>query len=70
MNDKRSLSASDLEQILKTYLRLVQELPADTPAGYLDPEGQLHFAADIGEKLRTSREALGTLQRIRRSGQG
>jgi len=65
---ERPLTASDLERILKIYLRLVQELPPDTPAGHLDGEGQLHFAADIGAKLRSSREALGTLLRIRNAG--
>jgi hypothetical protein len=68
MSDTRPLTASDLERILKIYLRLVQELPPDTPAGHLDSQGQLHFAADIGAKLRTSRETLGTLRRISRSG--
>ena len=67
MTGKRDLTASDLERILKIYLRLIQELPPDTPAGHLDESGQIHFAADIGAKLRTSREALGTLQRIRAS---
>jgi hypothetical protein len=67
MTGKRALTASDLERILKIYLRLIQELPPDTPAGHLDENGQIHFAADIGAKLRTSRETLGTLQRIRES---
>jgi hypothetical protein len=67
MTGTRALTASDLERILKIYLRLVQELPPDTPAGHLDDNGQVHFAADIGMKLRTSREALETLQRLRKS---
>ena len=67
---ERPLTASDLERILKIYLRLVQELPPDTPAGHLDDEGRLHFAADLGAKLRSSRAALGTLSRIRASGPG
>jgi hypothetical protein len=61
----RPLTASDLERILKIYLRLVQELPPDTPAGHLDAQGQLHFAPDMGKKLRASREILGNLQRLR-----
>jgi hypothetical protein len=63
----RALTAADLERILNVYLRLVRELPPDTQAGHLDENGQIHFAADIGMKLRTSREALGTLQRIRKT---
>jgi hypothetical protein len=42
-------------------------LPEDTPAGHLDAQGQLHFAPDIGAKLRASRAALGEMQRIQKS---
>jgi hypothetical protein len=68
MDEIRLLTASDLERILKIYLTLVQELPADTPAGHLDAQGQLHFAPDIGAKLRASRMALGEIRRIQKSG--
>jgi hypothetical protein len=68
MDEIRLLTASDLERILKVYLKLVQELPEDTPAGHLDAQGQLHFAPDIGAKLRASRAALGEMQRIQKSG--
>lgn len=61
----RPLAASDLERILELYLRLVRELPPDTPAGHLDAAGQLHFAPDIGRKLRAARSALGDLRRLR-----
>jgi hypothetical protein len=67
MDEIRPLTASDLERILKVYLKLVQELPADTPAGHLDAQGQLPFAPDIGAKLRASRQALDDMQRIRNS---
>jgi hypothetical protein len=67
LDESRPLTASDLERILKVYLQLVQELPADTPAGHLDALGQLHFAPDIGAKLRASRMALGEMRRIQKS---
>ena len=65
---ERPLVASDLERILKVYLRLVQELPPDTPVGHLDAQGQLHFAPDIGKKLRAARAMLGDLKKIREDG--
>jgi hypothetical protein len=65
---ERELTANDLERILKIYLRIVQELPPETPAGKLDEHGHLQFSSDIGAKLRAARAALGDLDRIRRSG--
>lgn len=66
MADRRLLAAGDLARILRIYLRIVEELPADTEAGYLDANGHVHFAADIGQKLRASREAATLLDRIRK----
>ncbi|HEX7970045.1 MAG TPA: hypothetical protein VF502_17610 [Stellaceae bacterium] len=67
MGDRKLLGAGDLARILRVYLRIVEELPADTEAGYLDANGHVHFAADIGHKLRASREAAEFLERIRKS---
>jgi hypothetical protein len=67
MTEPRALTAGDLSRILRVYLRIVEELPADTEAGHLDAEGHVHFARDIARKLRAAREATGDLDRLRRS---
>ena len=66
MSENRPLTAGELERILEVYLRLIRELPPDTPAGHLDGRGQLHVAPDIGAKLIASRDALSRLRRIRK----
>lgn len=66
MSDRKLLSAADLGRVLRVYLRIVEELPPDTEAGYLDSHGHVHFAPDIGQKLRASREAAALLERIRK----
>jgi hypothetical protein len=67
MADDRPLVAADMARILNVYLRIVQELPPDTEAGYLDAKGHVHFLPDIGQKLRASREAADVLERIRKT---
>ena len=64
--EPRKLAASDVARILRVYLRLIEELPPDTEAGTLDDHGHIHFAADLGRKLRASREAAEVLARIRK----
>ena len=64
MAEPRPLAAADLARILRVYLRIVQELPPDTEAGFLDAQGHVHFLPDIGQKLRASREAADLLARI------
>jgi hypothetical protein len=61
----RPLTAADLARILKIYLRIVQELPPDTETGFLDDQGHVNFLPDVGKKLRASREAMVTLERLR-----
>jgi hypothetical protein len=70
LSNHRPLAAADLARILKIYLRIVEELPPDTEAGFLDEQGHVHFLRDIGQKLRASREALGILERIRKTEEG
>jgi hypothetical protein len=70
VSTERRLAASDLARILRIYLQIVEELPPDTEAGHLDANGHVHFAADIGRKLRASREVAQTLRRLRRSEDG
>jgi hypothetical protein len=62
------LAAGDVARILRIYLRIVEELPADIDAGWLDENGQVHFAADIGEKLKAARQAAGFLRDLGRGG--
>ena len=69
MSQERPLAASDLARILRVYLRLLEELPPDTEAGHLDAQGHVHFAPDIGRKLRATREATQLLERLRKSGE-
>lgn len=61
----RSLTASDLERILKIYLRIAQELPPDTEAGFLDEAGHVNFLPDVGRKLKAARAALSDLEKVR-----
>ena len=70
MSNHRPLAAADLVKILRVYLRIVEELPPDTEAGFLDEQGHVHFLRDIGKKLRASREAAELLQRIRKEEAG
>jgi hypothetical protein len=66
--EKRPLVASEVERILRVYLRLVGELPPDTEAGYLDEAGHLNFAPDIGKKIRAAREVRAMLDRMGKGG--
>jgi len=43
----------------------MQELPPDTEAGFLDAQGDLRLAPDIGRKLRTARNVRDVLRQIR-----
>jgi hypothetical protein len=42
-------------------------LPPDTEAGFLDAEGDLRLAPDIGRKSRTARNVREVLRQIRQS---
>ena len=43
----------------------MRELPPDTEAGFLDGEGDLRLAPDIGRKLRTARSVRDLLRQFR-----
>jgi hypothetical protein len=45
----------------------MRELPPDTEAGWLDGEGDLRLAPDIGRKLRTARGVRDVLRQLRQS---
>jgi hypothetical protein len=64
---ERKLAAGDVARIVRIYLKIVEELPADIEAGWLDDGGQMHFAPDIGAKLKAARQAAGLLHRLGRS---
>ena len=64
---ERRLEAKDVEAIFREFAKVMQELPPDTEAGWLDAAGDLRLAPDIGRKLRTARGVRDVLRQIRLS---
>jgi hypothetical protein len=64
---ERRLEARDVEAIFRAFAEVLRELPPDTEAGFLDVEGDLRLAPDIGRKLRTARNVREVLRQIRQS---
>jgi hypothetical protein len=64
---ERRLEARDVEAIFRAFAEVLRELPPDTEAGFLDGEGDLRLAPDIGRKLRTARNVREVLRQIRQS---
>src|SRR5216684_4065653 len=64
---ERRLEARDVEAIFCAFAEVMRELPPDTEAGWLDAEGDLRLAPDIGRKLRTARNVREVLRQIRES---
>src|SRR3954467_5424597 len=64
---ERRLEARDVEAIFRAFAEVLRELPPDTEAGFLDAEGDLRLAPDIGRKLRTARNVREVLRQIRES---
>jgi hypothetical protein len=64
---ERRLEAKDVEAIFRAFAEVLRELPPDTEAGWLDAEGDLRLAPDIGRKLRTARGVRDLLREIRLS---
>jgi len=62
---ERRLEAKDVEAIFRAFAEVLRELPPDTEAGWLDAEGDLRLAPDIGRKLRTARGVRDLLRQIR-----
>ncbi len=62
---ERRLEARDVEAIFRAFAEVMRELPPDTEAGWLDTEGDLLLAPDIGRKLRTARAVRDVLREIR-----
>ena len=67
MARERRLEAKDVEAIFRAFAEVLRELPPDTEAGFLDAEGDLRLAPDIGRKLRTARNVREVLQEIRKA---
>jgi hypothetical protein len=64
---ERRLEAHEVGAIFLAFAEVMRELPPDTEAGWLDGEGDLRLAPDIGRKLRTARSVRGLLQQLRQS---
>ena len=64
---ERRLEARDVEAIFRAFAEVLRELPPDTEAGFLDAQGDLRLAPDIGRKLRTARNVREVLRQIRQS---
>jgi hypothetical protein len=67
---ERRLEAKDVEAIFRAFAEVMRELPPDTEAGWLDAQGDLRLAPDIGRKLRTARGVRDLLRQIRREQEG
>jgi len=67
---ERRLEAKDVEAIFRAFAEVMRELPPDTEAGWLDAQGDLRLAPDIGRKLRTARGVRDLLREIRLSQEG
>jgi hypothetical protein len=64
---ERRLDAKNVEAIFRAFAEVMRELPPDTEAGWLDAQGDLRLAPDIGRKLRTARNVRDVLRQIRLS---
>ena len=70
MARERRLEAKDVEAIFRAFAEVLRELPPDTEARFLDAEGDLRLAPDIGRKLRTARNVRDLLREIREAERG
>lgn len=64
---EKQLNAEQLRWIFLAFAEVMQELPPDTEAGWLDAQGELRLAPDVGRKLRTARGVRDVLRQIRQS---
>ena len=67
MATERQLNADQLRRIFVAFAEAMRELPPDIEAGWLDAEGELRLAPDIGRKLRAARNVRDVLRQIRES---
>ncbi len=67
MATERRLNAQELERIFLAFAAVMRELPPDIESGWLDAQGELRLAPDVGRKLRTARGVREVLRQIRLS---
>ena len=67
MATERQLNAEQLRRIFIAFAEAMRELPPDIEAGWLDAQGELRLAPDIGRKLRAARNVRDVLRQIRES---
>ena len=67
MARERRLEAREVGAIFLAFAEVMRELPPDTEAGWLDGEGDLRLAPDIGRKLRTARSVRDLLRQLRQA---
>jgi len=67
---EKQLNAAQLERIFLSFAEVMRELPTDIEAGWLDAEGELRLAPDVGRKLRTARNVRDVLRQIREAERG
>ena len=67
MAREKRLEARDVEAIFRAFAEVMRELPPDVEAGWLDAEGDLRLAPDIGRKLRTARAVRDLLRELRQN---
>jgi hypothetical protein len=65
MARERQLNAQQLQRIFLAFAEVMRELPPDIEAGWLDGQGELRLAPDVGRKLRTARNVRDVLRQIR-----
>ena len=65
MPTERQLNAEQLRRIFLAFAEVMRELPPDIEAGWLDAQGELRLAPDVGRKLRTARNVRDVLRQIR-----
>jgi hypothetical protein len=65
MPRERRLNAEQLRWIFRAFAEVMRELPPDIEAGWLDEQGELRLAPDVGRKLRTARNVRDVLRQIR-----
>ena len=62
---ERPLKALQVQEIFLAFAEAMRELPPDIEAGWLDANGDLRLAPDIGKKLRTARAVRLLLRQLR-----
>ena len=70
MATERQLNAEQLQRIFLAFAEVMRELPPDIEAGWLDAQGELRLAPDVGRKLRTARNVHDVLRQIREAERG